>query len=67
MTGYFDKLNKWAADKQAVIKIETADNDLARWVTIRRYDGMSATGYGQTYDEAAVSAYHLYQERRSYC
>lgn len=66
MYGYFDKLNKWATDKSDVITIETADNGLARWVTIRRYDGRAAVGCGQTYDEAAVSAYHIYQNKWAY-
>jgi len=63
MTGYFDKLASWAATTDGRFTVETADNDLARWVTIRRYDGFSVTAHAATYDAAAVSAQQLFKAR----
>jgi hypothetical protein len=61
MTGYFDKLTAWAVRTDGRFAVESTDNGLARWVTVRRNDGLSATGYGATYDSAAVSAQQLFK------
>ncbi len=61
MNGYLGKLTAWANGTGGRFTVEKADNGLYRWVTIRRDDGHSASGYGATYDEAAVSAQRLHK------
>ncbi len=64
MTGYLEKLQAWADGTDGYYTIETTDNVLARWVTIRREDGFCSTAHGETYDEAASYAAHLLKAKR---
>jgi hypothetical protein len=64
MNGYFEKLTTWVNGTNGSYTVEHTDNGLARWVTIRRYDGLSAAGYGATYDTAAACARNLFEIER---
>jgi hypothetical protein len=57
---YFDTLVAWAATREDM-KVEAMYNDIAWFVTIRRDDGLSATGTHPTDRDAATrSAAHLF-------
>lgn len=59
--GYDEKLTE-AINASSILTVEHADTNLVKWVTIRRYDGRTAAGYGVTFDEAAADAFFLYRD-----
>jgi hypothetical protein len=62
---YFERLGDWAA-KSDRYTVESTDNGIATFVTIRDEDGFSAPGYADgtgaaALDQAATSAAHLFK------
>ncbi len=62
--GYFDQLEAHVA-KVDGMTLESTHNGASWFVTVRRADGMSATGQHPDKDRAAKQAARLYNIRRS--
>jgi len=66
--GYFEELSHWARVRAARgYKLESTYNGIATFVTLRRDDGVSGTGYSygdtpEARDAAAKSARNLFAD-----